>query len=142
MKFPLGTQFTFRSLTFAIGEDGDLKMLPSGPAPEHPTPTPLSTADNTCAGLDPFARLYIRTAKLLWGILIVTSTLRTFTRAPSSSSLASSPSRDSSDEYPDIGAGAYGKSTEDSHLILGGLKWGSVPQQLQWVSHYWKIRDV
>jgi hypothetical protein len=30
MKFPLGTQFTFGSLTFAMGEDGDLKMLPQG----------------------------------------------------------------------------------------------------------------
>jgi hypothetical protein len=30
VKFPLGTRFTFGSLTFAIGEDGDLKMLPQG----------------------------------------------------------------------------------------------------------------
>jgi hypothetical protein len=28
MKFPLDTQFTFGSLTFVIGEDEDLKMLP------------------------------------------------------------------------------------------------------------------
>jgi hypothetical protein len=34
VKFPLGTQFIFRSLTFAAGEDEDLKMLPPGPAPE------------------------------------------------------------------------------------------------------------
>jgi hypothetical protein len=30
MKFPLDTQFTFGSLTFVVGEDGDLKMLPQG----------------------------------------------------------------------------------------------------------------
>jgi hypothetical protein len=30
MKFPLDTQFTFGSLTFVTGEDGDLKMLPQG----------------------------------------------------------------------------------------------------------------
>jgi hypothetical protein len=30
MKFPFGTQFTFGSLTFAVGEDRDLKMLPQG----------------------------------------------------------------------------------------------------------------
>jgi hypothetical protein len=30
MKFPPGTQFTFGSLTFAAGEDKDLKMLPQG----------------------------------------------------------------------------------------------------------------
>jgi hypothetical protein len=118
MKFPFSTQFTFGSLTFAIGEDEDLKMLPPGPAPEHPTPAPSSTSDSTYLGLDPFAGLYIRTAKLVRGILIVTSTLRTFTRALSSSSSASSPRRDSSDEYPKTGASAYGKFVEDSRLIL------------------------
>jgi hypothetical protein len=30
MKFHLDIQFTFGSLTFAMGEDGDLKMLPQG----------------------------------------------------------------------------------------------------------------
>jgi hypothetical protein len=30
VKFPRGTQFTFESLTFVAGEDGDLKMLPQG----------------------------------------------------------------------------------------------------------------
>jgi hypothetical protein len=34
-KFLYGTQLTFRSLIFAIGEDGDLKMLPPGSAPER-----------------------------------------------------------------------------------------------------------
>jgi hypothetical protein len=118
MKFPLSTQFTFGSLTFAIGEDGDLKMRPPGPVPEHPTPAPSSTSGSTCLGLDPFAVLYIHTTKLVWGIPIVTSTLRTFIGALSSSSLASSPSRDSSDEYPEIRASAYGKFVEDNRLIL------------------------
>jgi hypothetical protein len=35
VKFLCGTQLTFRSLTFATGEDGDLKMLRPGPAPVH-----------------------------------------------------------------------------------------------------------
>jgi hypothetical protein len=118
MKFPLGTQFTFGSLTFTVGEDGDLKMLPPGPVPEHPTPAPSSTSGSTWSSLDPFAGLYIRTAKLIQGIPIMTSNLQKFTRAPSSSSLASSPNRDSSDEYLEIGASACGKSTEDSRLIL------------------------
>jgi hypothetical protein len=48
----------------------------------------------------------------------VTSTLRTFTRAPSSSSSASSPHRDSYDDYPEIEASACENSTEDSRLIL------------------------
>jgi hypothetical protein len=118
VKFPLGNQFTFGSLTFAAGEDGDLKMLPPGPALEHPTPAPSSTSGSTYSGLDPFTGLYIRTVKLVWDILIMTSTLRTFTGASSSSSSASSPSRDSSDEYPEIRASTCGKSAKDNRLIL------------------------
>jgi hypothetical protein len=57
MKFPLGTQLTFGSLTFAVGEDGDLKMLPPGPAPEHLTPALSSTSGDVCSGLDPFVGL-------------------------------------------------------------------------------------
>jgi hypothetical protein len=93
-------------------------MLPLGPASEHPTPTPSSTSGSTCSGLDPFAGLYIRNTKLVRGISIVTSTLRPFTGAPSSSSTASSPSRDSSDDYPKIGANAYGNSAMDNCLVL------------------------
>jgi hypothetical protein len=118
MKFPLGTQFTFRSLTFAVGEDKDLKMLPPGPTPEHPTPAPSSTLSGVCSSLDPFAGLYIHTVKLIRGISIVMSTLRSFIGAPSSSSSASSPNRDSSDDYPEIGVSACGNSAEDNHLIL------------------------
>jgi hypothetical protein len=65
MKFSLGTQFTFGSLTFVIGEDGDLKMLPPGPVPEHPTIAPSSTSGSTYSGSNPFAGLYIRTVKLI-----------------------------------------------------------------------------
>jgi hypothetical protein len=117
VKFPLGTQFTFGSLTFIAGEDGDLKMLPPGTAPEHPAPAP-STSGGTCSGSDPFARLYIRTAKLVRGIPIVTSTLWPFVGVSSSSSSASSPNRDSSSDYPEIGASACGNSAEDGRLIL------------------------
>jgi hypothetical protein len=118
VKFPLGTQFTFWSLTFAAREDGYLKMLPPRAAPEHPAPVPSSTSDSTYSSLDPFTWLYIHTAKLVWGMPIVTSTLRTSTKASRLSSSASSASRDSSDEYPEIGADACGKSTEDICLIF------------------------
>jgi hypothetical protein len=118
VKFPCGTQFTFGSLTFVAGEDGDLKMLPPGTAPEHPAPAPSSTSGGTCSGSNPFAGLYIRTAKLVRGIPIVTSTLRLVVRVSSSSSSASSPNRDSSSDYPEIGASACGNSAEDGRLIL------------------------
>jgi hypothetical protein len=94
VKFPLGTRFTFQSLMFAAGEDGDLKMLPPGLAPEHPAPALSSTSNSTCSDLDPFAGLYIHIAKLIRGMPIMTSTIRTSIRASRSSSSASSPSRD------------------------------------------------
>jgi hypothetical protein len=118
MKFPLGTRFTFGSLTFTVGEDGDIKMLPLGLAPEHPTPTPSSASSGASLGLDPFAGLYIRTGKIVRGILIVTSTLRPFIGASSLSSSASSSGRGSSDDYPKIGASACGNFAEDDRLIL------------------------
>jgi hypothetical protein len=118
VKFPLDTQFTFGSLTFAAREDGDLKMLPPGPALEHPTPIPPSISDGACSCSDSFAGLCICTAKLVRCILIVTSTLRPFIEASSSSSSASSPGRDSSNDYPEIGASTCGNSTEDGCLIL------------------------
>jgi hypothetical protein len=93
-------------------------MLSPGPAPEHPTPAPSSTSSSSCSGSDLFVGLYIRTAKLVRGIPIVTSTLQIFIRAPSSSSSASPPIQDLSDEYPEIGANACEKSVEDSRLIL------------------------
>jgi hypothetical protein len=93
-------------------------MLPPGSTSEHPTPAPLSASGSACPDSDPFAGLYIRIAKLVWGITIVTSTLRPFVRASSSSSSASSLGRDSSDEYPEIGASACVNSTADGRLIL------------------------
>jgi hypothetical protein len=118
VKFPLGTQFTFGSHTFAAGEDRYLKMLPLGPAPEHLTPAPSSTSGGACSGSDPFAGLYIRTGKLVQGILIVTSTLQPFIGASGSSSSASSLGRDSSNDYPEIGTNAYGNFIGDDRLIL------------------------
>jgi hypothetical protein len=58
---------TFGSLTFATGEDENLKMLLPGPAPEHLTtvyeqaPCFLaisSITDDACLGLDPYAGLH------------------------------------------------------------------------------------
>jgi hypothetical protein len=64
VKFPRGTQFTFGSLTFVAGEDGDMKMLPleaalqrlvlvHGPDPCSPANSP--TSDGACSGSDPCA---------------------------------------------------------------------------------------
>jgi hypothetical protein len=102
VKFPLGTQFTFRSLTFAAGEDGDLRMLPPSEATEH---TALSSASSeTQADSDFFDRPYIRTIKLVQGIPILTTILRPCAGASSSSSSALSSDHGLSEGHPEIGS--------------------------------------
>jgi hypothetical protein len=127
VKFLLGTQVTFGSLTFAAGEDGELRMLPLGPVLEHRASTdgqaPWSlTASSTsccaCSCLNPFTGLYICTAKIVQGIPVMTSTLWSLAGASSSSSLAASPDQDSSDDYPKIGVSAYGDSVGEGRLIF------------------------
>jgi hypothetical protein len=103
---------------FATGEDGDLKMLPPGPALEHLALAPSSTSSVSYLGLDPCAWLHIRTTKLFQGIPIVTSILRLLTRALSSSSSALILDQDSSDDYPEIGTNACGEPAEGGCLIL------------------------
>jgi hypothetical protein len=63
VKFPRGTEFTFGSLTFAAGEDGDLRMLPPGEAKEHTAPS--SASSETQADPDLFDGPYICTVKLV-----------------------------------------------------------------------------
>jgi hypothetical protein len=115
VKFPCGTQLTFGTLTFAAGEDEDLKMLPLGPGLEHLALASLSASGGSCSGSDPSVGSYIRTAKIIRGIPTVTSIL--WPLAGASSSSASTPDLDSSDDYPEIGASAYGKPVEGGHLI-------------------------
>jgi hypothetical protein len=78
-QVPHDTQFTFGSLTFAAGEDGNLKMLPPGSAPEHLAPVyghdpclPAisSTSDGACSVLNSYAGPYICTVKLVRDIPI------------------------------------------------------------------------
>jgi hypothetical protein len=63
IKFPRGTEFTFGSLMFTTGKDGDLRMLPSGEAAEHIAP--LSASSETQAESDLFDGSYICTVKLI-----------------------------------------------------------------------------
>jgi hypothetical protein len=127
VKFPFGTQFTYGSLTFAAGEDGELRMLPPRPAPElcvsayGQAPWSLtisSTSGGACSGLHSFEGLYIRTAKIVRGIPVVMFTLRPLAGASSSSSMTASPDQDSSDDYPEIGISARKDSTGEGRLIF------------------------
>jgi hypothetical protein len=116
VKFPLGTKFTFGSLTFAAGEDGDLQMLPPGDATEHTAPSYASSG--TQADSNFFDGLYIRTAKLVREIPVVTTILWPCAGASSSSSLALSSDQGSSEDYPEIGVSTCGSSTDISRLIF------------------------
>jgi hypothetical protein len=116
VRFPCGTQLTFGSLIFAAGKDGDLKMLSPGPALEHLALPSSSTSGGSCSGSDPCAGSYIRIAKIVQDILVVASILRPLVEALTSSTSASTPDPDSSDDYPEIGAIIYGemvKAMED-----------------------------
>jgi hypothetical protein len=127
VKFSHDTQFTFGSLTFAVREDENLKMLSPGSTPEHLAPVygqapcfpaASSTSGGTCSGLNPCAGLYIRTAKLVQRILVVTFILQPSAGASSSSSSAASPDQDSADDYPKIGVSTCGDSAGEDRLIF------------------------
>jgi hypothetical protein len=127
VKFPRDTQLTFGSLTFAAEENGNLKMLPPGAAPERIVSThgkdlcrltTSSTSGSACTCSDSCAGLYICTAKLIWGIPVMTSILRPSTRASSSSSSATSLYQDSSDDYPKIGVSTCGDYAKEGRLIF------------------------
>jgi hypothetical protein len=116
VKFPLGTKFTFESLTFAAGEDGDLRMLPLGEATEHTAPS--SASSGTQEDSDFFDGLYIRTTKLVRGIPVVTTILLPCAGASSSSSSALSSDQGSSEDYPEIRVSTCGSSVDISRLIF------------------------
>jgi hypothetical protein len=87
-----------------------------GPAPELLALASLSASGGSCSGSNPCAGSYIRTAKIIRGIPVVTSILWPLAGALSSSSSTSTPDPDSSDGYPEIGASTYGdrcKSHQD-----------------------------
>jgi hypothetical protein len=115
VKIPRGTEFTFESLTFTAGEDGDLRMLPPGEATEHTAPS--SALSETQADSDLFDGLYIRTIKLVRGIPVITTILRPCAGASSSSSSALSSDQRSSEDYPEIGVSTCGSSADISRLI-------------------------
>jgi hypothetical protein len=126
VKFPCGTQFTFGSLTFAVGEDENLKMLPPWPAPKCLAPVngpapyfpAISSTGGGYSSSDPYAGQHICTIKRVRVILIVTSILQLLAGASSPSSSTTAPDQDSADDYPKIGGSTCGNLTKEGHLII------------------------
>jgi hypothetical protein len=112
---------------FAVGENVNLKMLSSGPAPERLTPVygqpPCfsaisSTTAGACSCFDPYVGLHIHTVKLVQGIPIVMSILQPLARTSSSSSSVTSSDQDSADDYPENEESTYGDPVEEERLII------------------------
>jgi hypothetical protein len=127
VKFRYDTQFTFGPLTFATGEDGNLKLLTPWPAPEHLTsvygqapylPAISSTSDGAFSSLNPSTRPYHRTSKMVQGIPIGASILQSLSGASSSSSSLASLDQDSADDYPEIEGSTCWNSVEEGRLII------------------------
>jgi hypothetical protein len=115
IKFPRGTEFTFGSLTFAAGEDGDIRMLHPGEAAEHIAPS--SASSETQAESDLFDGPYIRTVKLIRGIPVVKTILRPCAGAASSSPSTLSSDQGSYENYPEIRVNTCESFASTSRLI-------------------------
>jgi hypothetical protein len=118
VKFSYGTQTIFRSLTFVTREDGNLKMPLPEPTSEDLALALLSASGGSCSGLDIDVGSYIHTVKIVRDISVVTFIIGPLIGASSSSLSISTPDSDSSDDYPEIGANAYGEPMEDGRLIF------------------------
>jgi hypothetical protein len=117
VKFSCDTQLTLGSLIFAIRGNGELKILSLEPTLGHLASMSSSASGRSCAGPGRCAGSYICTAKIIQGILVVTSTLRSLVGASGSFTLASTPDSDLANDYPEIGASACGEPTKDGHFI-------------------------
>jgi hypothetical protein len=138
IKFPRGTEFTFGSLTFATGEDRDLRMMPPGEAAEHIAPS--SASSETQAESNLFDGSYIRMVKLVRGIPVVTTILRPCAGASSLSSTTLSADQGSSEDYLEIGVSTCESSASISHLIcMVAPERRSAPPQLERVSHHREV---
>jgi hypothetical protein len=73
VEFFCGTQLTFGSLIFAVGENEELKMLPPEPTPGHLASTSSSTSGRSCIGPGRCAGSYIEKSSGQFLDLIVMS---------------------------------------------------------------------
>jgi hypothetical protein len=126
-KFPYDTQFTFGSLMFDTGEDGNLELLTQGPSPKHPAPVygqalylpaSSSTSGGACSDLNPYEGSYHGAAKTTQGLPIGAHMFQSSIGTMGSSASEVSPDHDSTDDYPEIGGSTYWNFTKEGHLII------------------------
>jgi hypothetical protein len=91
-------------------------LLPES-ASEHLTLTSSSASGRSYIGSCRCVGNYIRTAKIVWGIPVVTSIFRPLAEASSSSTSPSTPDSDSSNDCPEIGANDCGEPVKDGRFI-------------------------
>jgi hypothetical protein len=127
VHLPYGTQFTFWSLMFAVGEDENHELLTQGLAPKQLAPVyghapylPVSssTSNGACLGLNPYAWPYHRAAKTTQGIPIGAPIFQPSAETSSSSAPTVSPDQASTDDYPEIRGSTYWNSTDEGCLII------------------------
>jgi hypothetical protein len=127
IKFLYDTQFTFRSLMFVAGENGNLKLLTRRPTPKHLVPVygqaPYLSANSfisggACSGLNPYAGSYHLTARTSQGLPIGAPIFQPPAGTSSSSPSGASPDRDSTDNYLEIGGSTCWNPAEEGHLII------------------------
>jgi hypothetical protein len=127
VKFPYGTQFTFGSLMFVAGEDGNLELLTQGPPPKHHASVygqapyllaSTSTSGGACSGLNSYAGPYHLIAKTTQGLPIGAHILQPLGGTSGSSSSGASRGHDTTDDYLEIRGSTCWNSTEEGHLII------------------------
>jgi hypothetical protein len=132
VEFPYDTQFIFRSLIFAAGEDGNLELLTRGPASRHPVsvygitpyyPIDPSTSGGACSCLNPHVGLYYLSLMTSQGLPIRKTIFQSTTGTSSSSSLGPTPDRDSIEDYLEIS----GVPTRTLPLRPAALAWWVQP---------------
>jgi hypothetical protein len=130
VKVMYDTQFLFRTLVFATGEDENLKLLTRGPTPRHPrliyekalyNLTDLSASSGSYSGLNPYTGSYHLSTVMSYGYPIGAPIFHPSAGTSSSTSSGASPDQDSIEDYPEIrGRACWNPDIEAHHIGMVG----------------------
>jgi hypothetical protein len=117
MKFPLDTQFTFESLTFAVGEERHQDAAPRASARASHSCSLIYVGQNLLR-FGSFCRVIHSHRQTRSGYSDRDVYPLTIHQSTKFVFISIVPSQDSSDDYPEIGDSACGNSAKDIRLIL------------------------